>query len=137
MIRSTSSRLLLTGTTATALLAVGRLLRQRRRGCHHRCLVRARPLTQHNSALFIDSTCVDYVERVDDVSANQLTLYRGATRSWPFTDFINSGGRKNITVAMLDYQNTVTTRHNLRNAHAIRYTNNTATSIEFDQIVAS
>ncbi|MEV8546420.1 hypothetical protein [Streptomyces sp. NPDC051572] len=142
MTRSISRRLLLAGTTATALLTLG--VFSGSAGAAAAPATTAAtvapcgdPLTQHNFALFIDNACVEYIARADGPSGNQMTLYRGGTGSQAFTDFINSGARKNITVAVLNFENNVVKRYNLRNAQAIRYTNNAVATIQFEQVIVS
>ncbi|MEU5043268.1 hypothetical protein [Streptomyces griseorubiginosus] len=143
MTRSNSRRLLLAGATATALLTLGVFSGSAGAAVAPTAAAASQPCgtsaSQHDYALLIDGACVEYIANVADLnlSAKQVTLYRGATRSQAFTDFIFSGGRlrKNITVAVLNWQNQVLKLYNFRNAHVIRYTNNTAATMQFEQLI--
>ncbi|MER6411933.1 hypothetical protein [Streptomyces humidus] len=143
MTRANSRRLLLAGATATALLTLGVFSGSAGAAVAPTATAASGPCgpsaSRHDFALFMDGACVEYIAGIGDLnlSAKQVTLYRGATRSRPFTDFIFSGGRlhKNITVAVLDGENRIVKRYNFRNAHVIRYTNDTAATMQFQQVI--
>ncbi|MFM9698371.1 hypothetical protein [Streptomyces europaeiscabiei] len=141
MTRSISRRLLLAGATATAVLTLSVFSGSASASAAPVTTAASGPcgpsLTSHNFALFIDGACVEYIAQIDGLSGNQMTLHRGASGSQSFTNFIHSGLRKNITVAVLDYENRVVKRYNLRNAQVIRYTNNTAVTVRFQELVIS
>ena len=142
---SISRRLLLAGATATALLTLSVFSGSANASAAPATSAAAAvscpdSLTSHNFGLILDNTCVEYIASLENLTANQVTLVRGGTggaRSQAFTDFIRSGLRKNFSVAVLDWQNKTVKQYNFRNGQVIRYDNNTAARIRFQEVVIS
>lgn len=140
MTRSISRRLLVAGATATALLTLsvfsGSANASAAPATSAVAAASCPDAAYRNFGLIFDNACVEYIVDVKGLTANQVTLVRGVTLSQAFTDFIFSGGRKNFSVAVLDYGGNTIKQYNFRSAQAIRYTGGEVT-FQFQEVVIS
>lgn len=96
----------------------------------------AADLTAHSYAFYMDNTLTEYLVGVDSLSSNEVTLVRGAGRTQPLTDWINSGARKNFTVVLRDWNNNPIGSYNFASAQPIRY-DGTNITFHFERLIVS